>query len=151
MKLIFSIMIFWSLLQIHETESNDTREIRTADEIPDTPPNFLCPDYSEEGIHAMMEAALDGSQNDALHLYFEFIEKHDYIQAVYWAQIAMENGSQEGKKFYIDALIEKGDIHSLKRARYHLSNLIQGNPGDKEDLIVIANNIEEKLAALETQ
>jgi len=151
MKLIFSIMFFLLLLQIHGIESSDTREIRTADEIPDTPPVLLCPDYSEEEIHAMMEAALDGSQDNALYLYFEFIGKHDNAQALYWAQIAMENGSQPARRFYIDALVEKGDINSLKRARYHLNKIIENDIENKEDLIIIANNIELKLLELETQ
>jgi len=151
MKLIFSIMFFLSLLQVHGTENSDTREIRTADEIPDTPPVLLCPDYSEEEIHAMMEAALDGSQDNARYLYFEFIGKNDNIQALYWAQIAMENGSQEGRKYYVDALVLKGDMQSLKRARYHLNKMMEDDLENKEDLIVIANNIEGKLIELGAQ
>jgi len=151
MRLMLPTLIFGLFFSTPKAETCNASEVETEIKAEDERPILLCSYYSNDEISEMADDALNGSQDKALSLYFQFRDIHDYAQALYWAQIAMENGSQLANKFYIDALIEKGDIHSLKRARYHLSNLIQGNPGDKEDLIVIANKIEEKLAALETQ
>lgn len=107
-------------------------------------PDFSCDSELSCGqIESLTESALNGSADAALDLSWASLDKGEKEDALYWAQIAMENGSSAGRRNYASLLSEKGDTKSLTRARYHLRMLVsQGYEGAD----VLLRVVERKLA-----
>ena len=107
-------------------------------------PDFSCDSELSCGqIAGLTESALNGSADTALDLSWASLDKGEKENALYWAQIAMENGSLAGRRNYAFLLSEKGDVQSLTRARYHLRALVsQGYSGAD----VLLGTVERKLA-----
>jgi len=107
-------------------------------------PDFSCDSELSCGqIEDLTQSALNGSADAALDLSWTSLDKGDKEEALYWAQIAMENGSPAGKRNFAFLLSEKGDAKSLVRARYHLRALVsQGYEGAD----VLLGVVERKLA-----
>lgn len=110
---------------------------------PDKPINLCGGDVSCEEIEGLTRGALDGSPDAALKLFWTSFDEGKMEDALYWAQVAMENGSQAGRHNYASLLIQRGDAKSLARARYHLKILVK--QGDK-DAIVLLKEAERKQA-----
>ena len=94
------------------------------------PPAMLCEDdeHSCGEVVALETKALSGSDKAALSLYWYHLGRDDKNEAMYWAQIAMENGSEVGRFNYASMLAERGDPRSLARAKFHLAALaVQGD------------------------
>jgi len=112
---------------------------------PEIPFN-LC---GEEAMYAesedLTQIALDGSSDAALKLFWASLDNGKMEDALYWAQIAMENGSEVGRHNYASLLVQKGDARSLSRAKYHLTKLAAG--GDR-DAAVLLREAEHKLLEL---
>lgn len=94
-------------------------------------PDFSCDSKLSCGqFEELTQSALNGSADAALDLSWASLDKGDKEEALYWAQIAMENGSAAGRRNYAFLLSERGDAKSLARARYHLRALVsQGYEG----------------------
>ncbi|MDO5505073.1 MAG: hypothetical protein Q4F49_02130 [Pseudoxanthomonas suwonensis] len=134
MKPLASLLFFGALLAVsggcHSTEPEK--------------PDFSCDGELSCGqLEELTESALNGSANAALDLFWASLDKGEKEEALYWAQIAMENGSAAGRRNYASLLSEKGDAKSLARARYHLRMLVsQGYEGAD----VLLGAVERKLA-----
>ncbi len=106
-------------------------------------PVSICEDYefSCAQVSGLNETALAGSARDALKLYWFYLDQGNKDEAVFWAQVAMENGSPIGRHNYAYLLAERGDARSLARAKYHLRALAE--QGDK-DAASLLRKIESK-------
>lgn len=100
-------------------------------------------ELSCEEVGGPIESALSGSPEAALELFWASLDKGEKEEALYWARIAMENGSQAGRHNYASLLIRQGDARSLQRARYHLKILVR--QGDK-DAAVLLEEAERKIS-----
>lgn len=92
-------------------------------------------EYSRDEVVSLNEAALNGSAEDALKLFWFHLDRGDKDEALYWAQVAMENGSPVGRHNYASLLAERGDVRSLARAKYHLLILVGQGNRDAESLL----------------
>jgi len=106
-------------------------------------PVFYCDGELSCGqLEELAKSALNGSADAALDLSWAHLDKGEEDEALYWTQIAMENGSPAGRHNYASLLIRKGDMRSLLRARYHLKILVE--QGDS-DSAVLLEEAERKL------
>jgi len=95
-----------------------------------------------EDAKGMEVRALDGDGEAAIELFWDASDNDRKDDALFWAQIAMENGNSAGRHNYAVLLMEKGDLRSLMRARFHLKILVA--QGDK-DSGVLLSDVEKKL------
>lgn len=92
-------------------------------------------EYSCDEVVSLSEAALKGSAEDALKLFWFHLDRGDKDEALYWAQVAMENGSSVGRHNYASLLVERGDVRSVARAKYHLRILADQGNKDAQSLL----------------
>jgi TPR repeat protein len=101
------------------------------------PPVLLCEDddYSCGEVVDLESKALSGSEKEALSLYWYYLGRDERSEAMYWAQIAMENGSEVGRFNYASMLAERGDPRSLARAKFHLAEMAAQGDADAASLL----------------
>lgn len=99
-------------------------------------PTLICDgQISPEQMESTINIALSGDEDAAMRLLWDALDEGKREEAIYWAQIAMENGSQAGRHGYASLLIQKGDERSLRRARFHLNILIAQGDQDAKVLL----------------
>lgn len=109
----------------------------------DDVPILICDDgVNASNVDSMKDSALSGSPDAAMALFWAVLDDGDKEGALFWSQIAMENGSKAGRHGHASLLMQRGDAASLKRARFHLGVLIKD--GDKDAAVLL-----EKLDEME--
>jgi len=100
-------------------------------------PVNLCGDYdfSCTEVAGLNESALAGSADAALKLFWFYLDQENEDEAIFWAQVAMENGSPVGRHNYASLLVKRGDVRSLARAKYHLKALVEHGDKDAASLL----------------
>ncbi|WP_156890114.1 hypothetical protein [Silanimonas lenta] len=99
-------------------------------------------EIEESNLNSKVESALNGSPQDALDVFWFYLDRGNKDEALYWSRVAMENGSDLGRKNYASLLLERCDQRSVARARFHLRILVnQGN----EDAQVLLNKLNAEL------
>ena len=112
-----------------------------------SPPTSASDDYafSAEEVVRFERDALKGGQDSAVQLIWVSLDEGKKEEAIFWAQVAMENGSAVGRHNYASLLAQRGDFRSLSRAKYHLDYLASQGDGDAK---VLLKDVERKIAAL---
>ena len=105
---------------------------------------------SDDELLKKQKDALDGSPAagyDLLEYYIVYIRDHD--QAMYWAQIAAENGEANNEFDYASYLSDdKGNLMSLIRARFWAKRALKnGHPIAKS----LLSDIDKEIKALESK
>jgi TPR repeat protein len=100
-------------------------------------PVSICEDFefSCTEVAGLSDAALAGSAEAALKLFWFYLDRENKDEALYWAQVAMENGSAVGRHNYASLLADRGDSRSLARAKFHLRALVEQGDKDAESLL----------------
>ena len=93
-------------------------------------PTLLCGEqYSCSQVAELNDAALAGSAEAAFKLQAFYFNQDNIDEAIYWAQVAVENGSSQGRYAYAFLLNLRGMPRDLARAKYHLKIAAgQGHP-----------------------
>jgi hypothetical protein len=100
---------------------------------------------SAEEMKKMERAALSGSAELALELMWATFDDENQDVPLFWARIAMENGSAVGQHGYASLMSKKNDYASLARAAFHLRALIDKGDGDAA---VLLEEVEKKMIRL---
>lgn len=100
-------------------------------------PVSICEDYDFTcgEVADLSESALSGSAEDAIKMYWSALDKDNTEDAMFWARVAMENGSAIGRHNYASLLSRRADVGSLIRAKFHLKALVSQGDKDAEPLL----------------
>lgn len=93
-------------------------------------PVLLCGEHGNcADIPILSEKALAGSPEAAFELQSYYLDEDNLEEAIYWAQVSVENGSKQGRYAYAFLLNLRGHPRDLERAKFHLKRAIQeGHP-----------------------
>lgn len=93
-------------------------------------PVLLCGEQlSCAQVTELSDAALAGSAEAAFKLQSFYLDQDNIEEAIYWAQVSVENGSEQGRYAYAFLLNLRGGQRDLERAKYHLKIAAkQGQP-----------------------
>src|SRR5690348_8954540 len=108
--LFLGLAAFYALGLKNNSFPHDSKGMRLADSL----------ELSDEKLLKVKRDALDGSPSEGYHLleYYD-VYKGDRAQAMYWAQIAAENGEARNAFDYASLLSDdKDNVMSLIRARF---------------------------------
>lgn len=92
----------------------------------------------------LVRQALDGSVEAALRLEQQYSLTANYTDAIFWATIAAENGSEDGAYRLAFTLAYSPHINQRRRARYWLKKLVAAGGKLGEDAQILLAELDER-------